>query len=167
MITPRSRAPLMTSSATRSGLGKIKRSDLHHLATPRVGCLRLLLRSPPGVTCHGCVTRCRTVTCHGAVTGHGGRLPWCMRATLHATTVSSVASVASHATRATAREKAWRTPEKRTLRSEICCEPGRPLSHLSHLSHPMRHVRHGCCPPIRLLRTQGTVGRSACSAGTA
>jgi len=63
-----------------------------------------VLRIAPGVTCHVCVARHRTVTCHGAGTCHGGRLPWRTGAPLRTRQLSHLAS---NATRAKPRENAW------------------------------------------------------------
>ena len=116
----------MTSSATRSGLSKIKRSESCHLATPRVGCFPASIEIAPGRY----MSRLRYASQDRYVSrrrymsrGSPAVVHW--RATPHPTSVAPVASVASHATREPSRDKAWRRPKNervQILRSETCCK---------------------------------------------
>jgi hypothetical protein len=141
MITPRSRAPSMTSSAARSGLSKIKRSD----SSPRNALSWVpsdFYRDRPRalhVTAALRVAGTLHVTAPLHVTGvacRGACAPLCMRQLSHLS--HPMRHVRQPEKRRGARPKSERV---QILRTKTCCEPGRPLSHLSHLSHPMRHVR--------------------------
>jgi hypothetical protein len=93
----------MNLSATRSGLSKIKRSDLHHLATPRDGCFPSFCSIE--IVAAVALLVIATVTCHGPVTCNGDFLNAGHAVTRHGTSPAVVHWRATpHTTRATGQE---------------------------------------------------------------